>query len=213
MKNNKCPLCVSNDFESFCRDNRREYIKCNNCSLVYVPSEYWLTHEQEKAEYDLHQNDVFDPGYRKFLSRLTKPLQQQIPNGSQGLDFGCGPGPALSKIMEESGYLMDLYDPFYCNDKSVFQKKYNFITATEVIEHINYPYKVIPLIIDMLLSDGWLGIMTKMVIGKDEFSKWHYKNDMTHICFYSRETFEYIANKFSLKLYFFGNDVVLLNKR
>ncbi len=209
----KCPLCQDERVLFYHEDNRREYWRCSCCGLVFVPSKYWLDVEQEKAEYDLHKNDVNDPGYRKFLSRLVEPLQQRIEKGKKGLDFGCGPGPALSLMFIESGYEMDLYDPFYFEDKSVLKKQYDFITATEVIEHICHPQNVIPNLLKMLKDNGWLGFMTKMVIDKNAFSKWHYKNDMTHICFYSRDTFEYLAKNFDLELVFYGNDVVLLKKQ
>ena len=79
--------------------------------LVYVPSRYWLTQEDEKAVYDLHQNDPDDRGYRKFLSRLSAPLLQKLPPNQWGLDFGCGPGPALPDLLKAGGHRVDLYDP------------------------------------------------------------------------------------------------------
>lgn len=208
----KCPLCLDQSTSFYHADNKREYWQCRCCDLVFVPEKYWLSTEQEKAEYDLHQNDVGDPGYRKFLSRLVEPLQQNIPNGCSGLDFGCGPGPALSTMLKETGYQMDVYDPYYFSDESVFDKKYDFITATEVIEHINSPNEVLPTILEMLTPGGSLGLMTKMVIDKEAFSKWHYKNDMTHVCFYSKATFEYLARKFGMQVLFYENDVILLQK-
>jgi 16S rRNA G1207 methylase RsmC len=38
------------------------------------------------------------------------------------LDFGCGPGPTLSILLAEQGQQVDLYDPFYHDDPSVFAK-------------------------------------------------------------------------------------------
>jgi hypothetical protein len=32
------------------------------------------------------------------------------------------------------------------------------------------------------------------VIDAQRFAHWHYKNDLTHVCFYSAETFDYIAS-------------------
>ena len=41
-----------------------------------------------------------------------------IYNLARGLDFGCGPGPALTLLMEEAGFAkMNLYDPFYFADE------------------------------------------------------------------------------------------------
>ena len=73
-----CPLCRSDQFFVFHRDRRREYLRCQRCALVFVPPQYFLRPEQEKAEYDLHQNELDDPGYRGFLTRLAEPLAQRL---------------------------------------------------------------------------------------------------------------------------------------
>ncbi|MCD4678024.1 MAG: hypothetical protein K8S18_18830 [Desulfobacula sp.] len=39
-------------------------------------------------------------------------------------------------MLEEQGQQVDLYDPFNYNDPSVFYKKYDFITAAEVVGHL-----------------------------------------------------------------------------
>jgi hypothetical protein len=212
----QCPLCSSCDVAPFFEDKKRHYLRCSFCELVFVSREYWLNGEDEKAIYDLHQNDTEDMGYRRFLSRLSTPLLEKLakPGENQrGLDFGCGPGPTLSTLFEDQGYQVDLYDPFYYNDPAVFEKKYDFICATEVVEHLGYPDREITAMFSMLKQGGWLGIMTKLVTDKHAFSTWHYIRDMTHICFYSRSTFSYIAKRFNAELSFVANDVILLNKK
>lgn len=194
----------------FFENKKRAYLRCLNCSLVYVPQRYWLSRDDEKAVYDLHENDLHDFGYRQFLSRLTTPLLEKLGPNKKGLDFGCGPGPTLSVLMEEHGHCVDLYDPFYHNDPTVFDKTYDFICATEVVEHLRNPEKEFSLIFSMLTHGGWLGIMTKLVIDREAFSKWHYIRDLTHICFYSRATFEYLALTFNFSLKFVNDDVILL---
>lgn len=206
-----CPLCGSEDLDLFFEDKKRIYLHCFNCKLVFVPNYYWLNAEDERTIYDLHENDAQDQGYRQFLSRLSTPLLKKLNPKQKGLDFGCGPAPTLSVLLEEQGQQVDLYDPFYYNDPSVFFKKYDFICATEVVEHMHNPNKDFTVLFKMLKRDGWLGIMTKLVIDKNAFSQWHYIRDMTHICFYSQSTFEYLAQRFNAKLTFIANDVILFN--
>ncbi|MCF8070141.1 MAG: class I SAM-dependent methyltransferase [Desulfobacterales bacterium] len=207
-----CPLCSCRRINSFYEDKNRIYLSCLNCRLVFIPRQFRLGIEDEKAIYDLHKNDSQDQGYRKFLSRLTSPLLEKLDPGQKGLDFGCGPGPTLSIMLEEQGYSVELYDPFYFNDSSIFNKNYDFICATEVIEHLHDPDNDFKNLFKMLKPDGWLGIMTKLVIDADAFSKWHYIRDMTHVCFYSREAFEYIADRFNATFSIIGNDVILFKK-
>lgn len=208
-----CPLCHCEDVNSFFEDRRRAYLRCDHCKLVFVPGRYWLSAEDERATYDLHENNPHDEGYRRFLSRLTEPLLERLEPNQKGLDFGCGPGPALSVILEEQGQQMDLYDPLYYNDPSVLSKAYDFITATEVVEHMHDPDSEFTLLFDMLRPGGTLGLMTKLVIDLNAFKKWHYIHDMTHVCFYSRSTFEYLALRFNADLRLMANDVILLNKK
>jgi predicted methyltransferase len=65
---------------------------------------------------------------------------------------------------------------------------------------------------EMLKPGGLLGIMTKLVISKKAFETWHYIHDMTHIAFFSRRTFEYIAQLYGAGLEFLDNDVIILQK-
>ncbi len=213
LKNSYCLLCHSNDLDSFFEDKCRIYLRCSHCKLVFVPSRYWLSTEDEKATYDLHENCMQNQGYRQFLSRLSTPLLEKLDSVQQGLDFGCGPGPVLSVLLQEKGHQMDLYDPFYYNDPSVFYKNYDFICSTETVEHMNNPNKEFIRLFQMLKQGGWLGIMTKLVIDKQAFSQWHYIRDITHICFYSQHTFEYLAQQFNAELSFVASDVILLKKR
>ncbi|NIX15722.1 MAG: methyltransferase domain-containing protein [Candidatus Dadabacteria bacterium] len=207
-----CPLCSSKEISDYFSNKRRDFLQCENCGLVFVPEQFHLTYEEEKKRYDLHENDPEDGGYRKFLSRLAIPLKEKLKPNSHGLDFGSGPGPTLSKMLEEYGHTVDLYDYFYANDKEVLKKKYDFITATEVFEHLRKPITVIEQIWSMLRPDGILGVMTKLVIDKEAFSTWHYVTDRTHICFFSVKTFNWLADKLGASLEFIGNDVIILNK-
>lgn len=208
-----CPLCSGERVEQYFEDKKRIYLQCCDCRLVYVPKFCWLSVEEEKSIYDLHENNPEDPGYRKFLSRLSVPLLERLDFGKQGLDFGCGPGPTLSVLLAEGGQQVDLYDPFYYSNSAVFDKTYDFICATEVVEHLREPGKEFSTLFVLLKPGGWLGIMTKMVIDQSAFSRWHYIQDLTHICFYSESTFEYIAERFGAEMEIVTKDVILLKNK
>ena len=82
-----CPLCASDTLSPYASDQRRTYLECVTCKLVFVPPEHYLSREAERAEYDIHENDPADPGYRTFLSRLADPLTQRLAPGASGLDL------------------------------------------------------------------------------------------------------------------------------
>ena len=134
-----CPLCCRQGALPFFEDSRRRYYQCSECRLVFVPPAQYPGREAEKAEYDLHRNSPHDQGYRRFLSRLFQPMHRRLAAGSHGLDFGAGPGPTLSVMFEEAGFAVSLYDPFYAPDVTVLGRAYDFVTATEVVEHLHRP--------------------------------------------------------------------------
>ena len=208
-----CPLCRSSDIHPFHDDKKRNYFQCTRCMIVFVPDIFWLNSKDEKAEYDLHENCTSDPGYQKFISRLSIPLLNRLSPQSVGLDFGCGPDPALPVLIEEHGHQMNRFDPFYHNTPTVLNTSYDFICATEVAEHFKDPCTEFSKLFNVLKPNGWMGIMTKLVTNKTAFKNWHYIRDNTHICFYYKITFEYIAHTFKADLEIIGNDVILMKKR
>lgn len=206
-----CPLCRISEGTPFHQDSR-DYFRCPICLLVFVLPDAFLSPGDEKAEYDTHQNSSSDPRYRRFLSRLFLPLSLRLSPGSSGFDFGSGPGPTLSVMFEEAGHSMEIYDPFYAPDIAPLQKQYDFITASEVAEHLHHPRRELERLWSCLKPNGSLGIMTKRVIDREAFSRWHYKDDLTHVCFYSIETFQWLAAHWDATLTVPENDVVLFMK-
>ena len=215
--NHACPLCSCTSIVPYHRDKVRDYLNCRTCSLVFVPPARHLSAADEKAYYDLHDNRPDDPGYRRFLGRLFTPLNQRLAPNSRGLDFGCGPGPALSKMFEEAGHSVALYDPYYAPDRSVLSAGYDFITLSEVVEHLAEPGKELDGLWAGLAMGGWLGIMTKRVRGQRAFGTWHYITDPTHISYFSDATFQWLTGRWTsvggtATLVIAGNDVVLIGK-
>ena len=206
-----CPLCLRKHGTLFHRDVR-EFYRCPSCFLVFVPPGAFLSRPEERAEYDKHQNSPEDQGYRRFLGRLFEPLSQRLPPGSRGLDFGSGPGPTLSLMFAEAGHHQAIYDPFYAPDPAPLSRRYDFITASEVVEHLHRPRRELDHLWSLLHPGGWLGLMTKRVLDPQAFARWHYKADPTHVCFFSVETFRWLAELWGAELWVVGKDVVLLRK-
>ncbi len=211
MSDITCPLCRL-PVQHYCEDKCREYLQCMSCGLVFVPPKYFLSKSDEKRQYDFHENDPLDVGYRKFLSRMAIPMSELVKAGCHGLDFGSGPGPTLSLMLEELGHKMKIYDPLYAADESVLDNQYDFITATEVVEHFYNPAESLNKMWDCLKPGGYLGIMTKLVIDKTAFTNWHYKNDPTHVCFFSNKTFGWLINHWQAKVCFREKDVIIIQK-
>lgn len=214
----QCPLCLGSQLQSWAEDRRRSYVNCQHCQLVFVPQSYHLSAEQEKVEYDLHENSLTDVGYRKFLMRAYVPLvvnlnkARETSSKLRGLDFGCGPVPLLAVMLSEAGFICDRYDLFYFPDKALLSETYDFIVTTEVVEHLSQPGKVLDELWLQIKPGGVLAIMTKRVIDQTAFKLWHYKNDPTHITFFSDASFEWLASRWQASLEFADQDVVIFTK-
>ena len=72
-------------------------------------------------------------------------------------------------------------------DELALNASYDFICATEVVEHLHRPGQDLERLWSLLRPGGWMGIMTKLVRDRASFDTWHYKNDPTHVCFFSEE--------------------------
>jgi 2-polyprenyl-3-methyl-5-hydroxy-6-metoxy-1,4-benzoquinol methylase len=212
ISSQQCPLCHSHHLDVFYQD-KRDYYQCLICYLVFVAKHQKLTLKNEKAIYDQHNNSPDDPHYRQFLSRLMNPVLKAIKPQSSGLDFGSGPGPTLAIMFAEQGHSVKNYDIFYADDKNVFNTQYDFICATEVAEHLSYPKEELAQLWACLKDNGILALMTKRVISKEAFAQWHYKNDQTHICFFSVKTFQWLADNWQAEVSFPEKDVVLFKKK
>ncbi|NOU36659.1 MAG: class I SAM-dependent methyltransferase [Kiritimatiellaceae bacterium] len=215
-----CPLCANGATELFHRDRKREYFHCPQCDLVFVPPEFHLSPEAEKARYDFHSQSLADSGYREFLNRLFRPfdvaqgrpLQKKLSPGACGLDFGCGQEPTLSVLFEEAGYACDNYDLHFANDPAVLEKQYDFLTCSETMEHFCRPREEFERFLRLVKPGGWIGIMTQLRDDAPTFDKWFYKDDATHVCFFSRRSFQWLKKQYGLHLEFHPDGVVLFQQ-
>jgi len=125
---------------------------------------------------------------------------------------GAGGGP-VAMVLAEAGFSMAVYDYFYANDRKPLAKQYDFICASEVVEHLRDPGRDLNMLWSLLKPEGYLGIMTKQVIDKKSFGSWHYIQDPTHVCFFSPAVFQWLADHWQAELEIIGKDVVLFRKR
>ncbi len=164
------------------------------------------TKAKERRLYDLHQNSSEDLKYKTFLSRIIEPLECELERSTNietpltGLDFGSGPGPTLHLLLRDIGYDVYNYDPLYAPDIALLERNWDFICATEVFEHLHHPNGVFKNLIGMLKPKGVIAIMTLLYSSKIDFKSWFYKNDPTHVGFFSKTSLEWMAKQFNLRL-------------
>ena len=207
-----CPLCHSDLVRQLAVVDSKTFWRCGVCHLTFLSSESYLSPDDELARYLLHENSPEDCRYRQFLSRLTDHLIPKLQPGAKGLDFGSGPGPTLSVMLEEAGFPMAIYDPYFAPDTAPLEREYDFITCTETVEHFYQPTKEFQCFDRMLRRNGWLGIMTEILDSDTDFANWWYHREPTHVCFYKYETMAWIANQYDWRVEYPRKNVTLFYK-
>ncbi|MEO1491735.1 MAG: class I SAM-dependent methyltransferase [Pseudomonadota bacterium] len=205
-------MCRASSTRAFAQLDGRRYWRCHACAATFLDPIQRPGPEAELAHYRHHENDPDDPRYRRFLSRLSDPLLARLAPGRSGLDYGCGPGPALAAVLREAGHDVALWDPFFARDPAVLSNTYDFITCTEVAEHFHTPAEEFTRLDTLLRPGGWLAVMTCFQTDDARFADWHYRKDPTHVVFYRRETFDVIASQRGWSCESPVKDVVLMRK-
>jgi hypothetical protein len=208
-----CPLCKSVHVDLFEQAHQRDYFICDTCRLIFLEPEQRLAFEDEIARYEAHENDPSHAGYRDFLSRVAEPLSDVLWLGAMGLDYGSGPGPTLSLMLEEKGFPTANYDPHFAPDKTVLRRSYDFITCTETIEHFFYPDEELDRLNHLLRAGGWLAVMTEVWTDAHTLADWSYARDPTHVCFYHMHTMAWIAEHYGWYMQSPHRNVFLFQKQ
>ncbi|WP_424493193.1 class I SAM-dependent methyltransferase [Salinimicrobium sp. GXAS 041] len=206
-----CPLC-NGLAQHFFSTKNREFLECEICKGIFVPTAFLPPPKKELARYKLHHNDVNDKSYQRFVSPLVNAVAKDFKGKKpSGLDYGAGPGPVITKMLRERNFNISPYDPFFKNDENLLEQQYDFIVCCEVIEHFHHPRQEFEKLKDLLLPNGKIYCMTNLYSPELDFAKWNYKNDLTHVFFYKVETLEYIVRKMGFSGMFLKNRLIVLS--
>lgn len=207
-----CIVCGRRSARFFQKVETQTYRSCHACGAIFLHPDQRLSAEASFECYSRHRNDPDDPRYRQFLAQLADPLLERLPPNRLGLDFGCGPGPALACMLREAGHRVRLYDLYFHPDPEALARGYDFITCTETAEHFHRPREEFERFDRLLKPGGWLGLMTCFATDPERFANWHYRRDPTHVVFYRKRTLADIARRLAWHCVFPAANVVLMQK-
>jgi len=210
-----CKLCLVST--GCIKDIKKDltYYRCSSCGFVSLDDRYVVTKTEEKKKYDQHNNSLANEGYvQMFEDFIELTVVPYLSTLQTALDFGSGPEPVLSVLLEHRGLEVDIYDLYYAPQKVYEAKKYDLITSTEVFEHLAKPLEVLKLLVEHLNDDGYIALMTKFPPKDDgDFLNWWYRRDPTHISFFTPQSFEIMAKKVGLKVIkTINNNIVIFKK-
>jgi hypothetical protein len=188
------------------------FIECLKCGLFFKPYEAFLSSEDEKQRYSLHNNSVEDESYLNYLEQLV----DLIPSlEGPVLDFGCGPTKGLEFLLKKRNFKdeVESYDPYFFN-KDLEEKKFKTVYASECFEHFNKPFETISEIKNLMSPHSLLAIRTELYSYElGPINEWWYFKDPTHVCFYTQKTFNWIAESFDFELSYIKSPNILLSLR
>lgn len=210
-----CKIC---DFDTKAFDDpdlHKQFYICPNCQCIMLDPFFQLSLEKENSLYDNHHNSLENAGYVKMFEDFLDFFWNDLTCKEKGLDFGSGPTPVLAELLRRRGVSVDYYDKFYQPIQCFENQTYDFITSTEVFEHLEDPVATLSLLRQHLKPEGVIALMTLFHTNDEaSFLTWWYRRDPTHITFYTPHTLDVLAKKCGLKVIKTdGKRIAILRKR
>lgn len=208
----QCKLC-QNSATVFINIKGREYFECSGCHSILLNPKNFPCGDKEKQRYEEHENDVNDKGYQAFVLPIVESVLKDYGKNHKGLDFGSGTGPVITKLLRDAGYKIDIYDPFFADNKEKLQETYDYIVCCEVVEHFHHPRVEFNRLKSMLNPGGSLYLKTKIYHEAINFETWFYKDDPTHVFFYHKTALEYIGKQYRFSEMIIAKDMIIYKNR
>jgi len=197
-----CRLCNSEIKDHRTDKQGKKYLLCNKCELIQLDNKYYMSAESEKKRYKLHENSSDNKGYLSYLNHIIEnSITPFLKPGNSLFDFGCGPEKTWANLLKGRGYNVSTYDPYFDNNKDWLNNNFDAITSIEVFEHLMYPKKELNNISSCQETGSFLIIRTMLHNNYwEDFINWWYKDDPTHVSFYSTASVDYICRTWNYKL-------------
>lgn len=211
----KCNFCNSEVVEDLFLDNL-VYHTCKKCDGIFLDSSFFLSKSEQKKRYEKHNNSLSDNGYKNFLKAFIDPVLNFSDVSSiicnckemKILDYGSGPEPALIQLLNEYKVNDMLpktteirgWDPFFAPNEFFYSQGAFLVTCLEVVEHFETPKVDMQKLSSCCAKNGYVAIGTELIPDNDvaKFSKWWYRQDKTHVSFFSKKALITLAENVGL---------------
>lgn len=210
----QCKVCRNECKRFYEKRIKSDFHYCASCQFFFKDEVQLVDESEELRLYSQHNNSLDNSGYVAMFEDFLDKTLSRCDGVKEVLDFGSGPTPVLSYLMQDRGYSVDIYDKFFAPTKVYENRIYDAITSTEVIEHIKEPLEVMHFFHKHLKEGGYLCLMTNFHQNSIEaFCTWWYCLDRTHISFFNPHTFEVLAKKVGFRVLYYDSKKNILLQR
>ncbi len=191
-----------------------QYYSCENCGFIQTETPYWLDEAYSSAIARSDIGLIFrNIRYSVFCSAIIPMICDiKLP----AVDYGGGNGMFV-RMMRDKGFEFYWQDKYAKNQfaegfEASQDKKYSLLTAFEVFEHLTQPIEEIA---EMFRYSDAIVFSTRLLphwkVAPENW--WFFTPDTgQHISLYSRESLEFIARKFNVRLSTNGISLHVLSK-
>lgn len=200
-----CVFCGNDGLIAFMAGGKH-YLQCAACGGIFLDPDERPSKPDEKKRYELHENPLNDPAFRAYLCGFIDPVLEKIGPVRTIFDYGSGPVPVLSAILSERGYDVRFWDPFFAPDTEPFPLGADLVVCHEVAEHFFEPLRDFGRMADRIAPRGYLAVGTMLLPfgenperARERFASWWYREDFTHVSFYTARALSACARSASLE--------------
>lgn len=212
-----CRICETDS--SFFYGDVRSFYKCPSCALIFTNE----TADNAAAEkhYKSQWNNADDDFWKQQVDALVGVIQKyKMPMGRL-LDFGSGSGE-ITKEFQRRGIEAEPLDPMInglLKDQN-YSYKFDVVVGVEVIEHLPNMWEELKEIENHLSHDGIMLFTTNITepfINSsnevDVFKAWWYKDDPTHVSFFSNKSIFRLAEIMHYTADIYGTQLFVLKRQ